>query len=260
MRAVTLNLLHGRETATGLVAAEVLSKAITALHADVLGVQEIDRLQRRSGGLDEPSIIAAAVGARWWRYVPSVRGTPGPGGGWRPALVDDGSVLDEPTYGLALFSRYPVVDWRVLRFPPSRVRLPLRVAGRRGLVAFPDEPRTALAARVEAPGGPLTVATAHLSFVPGVNARQLRRVAGWLQTMPGPRLLMGDLNLPGRVPSRLTRWESVARAATYPAWRPRVQWDHVLAHGFANLSVTAAATVELAVSDHRALQVDLELE
>ena len=260
MRAVTINLLHGRETATGHVDAEVLAKAITTLDADVLGVQEVDRLQRRSGGLDEPSLIAAASGARWWRYVPSVRGTPGPGGSWRPALVDDGSVLDEPTYGLALFSRYPVVDWRVLRFPPSRVRLPLRVAGRRGLVAFPDEPRTALAARVEAPGGPLTVATAHLSFVPGVNARQLRRVAGWLQTMPGPRLLLGDLNLPGRVPSRLTRWEPLVRAATYPAWRPRVQWDHVLAHGFGTMSVTAAAAVELPVSDHRALQVDLDLE
>ncbi len=257
MRAVTVNLLHGRETATGRVDAEVLAKAIAGLDADVLAVQEVDRFQSRSGGLDQPALIAAAAGAEWWRYAPSVRGTPGPGGSWRPVRAADGLAVDGPTYGLALYSRYPVADWQVLRFPPSRLRLPLRVAGRRGLVPFPDEPRLALAGRLDGPLGPITVATAHLSFVPGVNARQLRRVAAWLQLMPGPRLLLGDLNLPGRVPGRLTRWQPLTRVATYPAWRPRVQWDHALAHGFAGLTVTDAAAIELPISDHRALQVDL---
>jgi endonuclease/exonuclease/phosphatase family metal-dependent hydrolase len=47
--------------------------------------------------------------------------------------------------------------------------------------------------------------------------------------------------------------------ATYPTPRPRVQFDHVLADGLSNEAVMRVAALPLAVSDHCALVVDIDL-
>ena len=112
---------------------------------------------------------------------------------------------------------------------------------------------------LEGPRGPVTVATAHLSFVPGVNAGQLRGLVRWLSDLPRPAVLLGDFNLPGSLPRRLTGWTALASAATYPSWRPRVQFDHVLADGIDRAAVHAHHVLSLDVSDHCALAVDLTL-
>ena len=101
--------------------------------------------------------------------------------------------------------------------------------------------------------------TAHLSFVPGWNVAQLRALRRWAQTLPGPRVLLGDFNLPGAVPRWSTRWADPARMPTYPSWKPRVQLDHVLLDGLPVSSVTAAQAMRLPVSDHCALVVDLSV-
>jgi endonuclease/exonuclease/phosphatase family metal-dependent hydrolase len=121
-----------------------------------------------------------------------------------------------------------------------------------------DHPRIALAAVVVGPDGPFTVVSTHLSFVPGWNVRQLRAIVGWMKTMPAPRLILGDLNLPGVVPRSVSRWRQLARIRTYPSWRPRVQWDHILADGIEPESVHAVIARRLPISDHAGLTVDLE--
>ena len=78
------------------------------------------------------------IGAKYWRFVSSVRGTPGiaaEGAAWVPATSADDLPTDEgepehpvpsgPRYGIALISRYPVRGWRVKRFPPAPVSMPL---------------------------------------------------------------------------------------------------------------------------------------
>jgi endonuclease/exonuclease/phosphatase family metal-dependent hydrolase len=52
----------------------------------------------------------------------------------------------------------------------------------------------ALLSRFDTDLGPLTVANTHLSFVPGWNRVQLRRLTRDLRGFPGPRVLMGDLS------------------------------------------------------------------
>ena len=95
--------------------------------------------------------------------------------------------------------------------------------------------------------------------MPGVNAYQLRRVCSWLAALPGPRILLGDLNLPPRVVRALTGgWTPLATQATFPSFGPRVQLDHVLAHGLAAGPADAEA-VRMPFSDHLALAVDLPL-
>ena len=124
-----------------------------------------------------------------------------------------------------------------------------------------DEPRAAVAAVVEGARGPFTVATVHLSFVPGYNVGQLRALRRWLVDLPRPLVLLGDFNLPGALPSRITGWERLARRATYPVMRPRVQLDHVLADGLTPLQVGGAVPEVhlLPVSDHAAVTVDVDL-
>lgn len=255
MRLATFNLLSGRSLVDGAVRADDLRAAALELDADVVGLQEVDRGQPRSGGTDQAALVAEALGAGWHRFVPAVDGTPG--ADWSPSGTDDGAETTGPAYGVGLVSRLPVLAWRVRRFGPAPVGMPLYVPGSRGLTHVADEPRVAVAAVVEGPVGPMTVVTAHLSFVPGWNAHQLRAIIRWSRSLPGPRVLMGDFNLPGPLPRLLTGWAQLARVPTYPSWRPRVQFDHVLADE--PLAVTSVRSAQLAVSDHRALVVGVDL-
>jgi endonuclease/exonuclease/phosphatase family metal-dependent hydrolase len=105
--------------------------------------------------------------------------------------------------------------------------------------------------------GQLCVICTHLSFSPSQAVRQLRRLVAWSAALPRPLVLLGDLNLPGTLPARLTGWRPLVRAATYPSSRPRLQLDHALGDG--DVHVTAADTRPVAGSDHRAPVLDLLL-
>lgn len=247
---------------------------------DLIALQEVDVRQPRTGLANQAALVAEAVGAASWRFVPAVLGVPGiasEGASWTPAteLHDepprdaatalagpDGRIGtdDDPRYGIALISRYPVREWRVRRFPPAPVSLPLLApvaGGRPRAVRVPDEPRCAVAAVVEAPNADITVATAHLSFVPGYNTRQLREVRAFLAGMPRPMILMGDFNTPGGIPGLVTGLDQIARVPTYPVGRPRVQFDHILADGWTQDALAyaraSARAVPLPVSDHCAV-------
>ncbi len=131
--------------------------------------------------------------------------------------------------------------------------------GRLRLIVVPDEPRVALAAVVDGPHGPFTVVATHLSFVPGFNVRQLRGIVRGVAGLPRPAFLLGDLNLPGGLPARVSGWSSLASARTYPSFGPRVQLDHVLADGAGRHDVHSEHVWTLPVSDHCAIGVDIEV-
>lgn len=228
-----------------------LAASAAALGADVLGVQEVDAEQSRSGGVDQAAAVAAATGAVWWRYVPTVAGTPGKR--WRPAADD---TTTGPRFGVALLSRWPVRASRVLRLSGSPVPGVVAVPGVPVPVPLRDEPRVVVAADIQVGAQWLTVATTHLSFVPGWNVVQLRRVLHWLAAPGLPVVLLGDLNLPGPVVDVLARrWRRLSTGPTYPAARPRVALDHVLARGLD--SPARQRTVEVAVGDHRPVVLTL---
>ncbi len=231
-----------------------MTTALASLAAGVLATQEVDRGQPRSGGIDQAKLVAEAIGPADFRFEPALVGTPG--GRWRAARAGEHGRTDEPTYGIALASRYPVMSWHCARLGAAPIKAPVLLPGGQGLLLLRDEPRVVLAAVIRTPVGALTVATTHLSFVPGWNVRQLRQVIHFLRTLPGPRILIGDLNLPGRVPAVVSRWRSLSDAPTYPAHAPRFRLDHALADGLSP-SVGAAQAVQCGFSDHRALVLDL---
>jgi endonuclease/exonuclease/phosphatase family metal-dependent hydrolase len=255
----TFNVLHGVALPDGVVDPAALRAAVAALDPDVLGLQEVDRAQPRSGGLDLTAEAAAALGGAAFRFAPTIMGTPG-GHSCRAVAGDDGRV-GVAAYGIGLVSRLPVRRWAVLRLPAAPFPTPLPVlsppgGGRTRVAWLQDEQRVLLAAVLDGPAGPITVANTHLTFVQGWNVLQLRRVVRALRRLPAPRILLGDLNMPGAVPTWVTGWRRLAVLPTFPAWNPRMQIDHVLADGPVPV-VTSARSVTAAVSDHRAVVVDL---
>jgi endonuclease/exonuclease/phosphatase family metal-dependent hydrolase len=126
------------------------------------------------------------------------------------------------------------------------------------VILLPDEPRVALAAEISTARGVLVVASAHLSFVPGWNMWQLRRLTTELARLGQPCVLLGDMNLPGfALRPAVPRWRPLVVAKTFPAPSPKMQIDHAL--GFGDLlPVAAGRSVQLPLSDHRALVVELD--
>ncbi len=250
----TFNILHGRSLDDGQVDLERLSECIERLDPDVLALQEVDCDQPRSSLADLTAIAAAAMGAMVHRFVAAISGTPG--ATWMAATG-----CEQPgtaAYGIALLSRYPAMSWQVLRLPRIPVRFPMYLPGPNQVQIVHEEPRAAMVAQLDTPLGVMTVANTHLSFVPGWNRVQLRTLIRDLRGLPGPRVLMGDLNMSPPSPSRWTRLRPLATAKTFPLHCPDRQLDHILTdHG--DLVATEAETPILPISDHRPLVIDVSL-
>ncbi|MGH3743580.1 MAG: endonuclease/exonuclease/phosphatase family protein, partial [Mycobacteriales bacterium] len=260
MRLASWNLLHGVAPSDGVVDAARLAAAAASLDADVLCIQEVDRDQSRSGHIDQTAVVAEALGAAAWRFEPAIAGTPDEQ--WSRI---DGSVVVGAAYGVGLVSRLPVRSWHVQVLDPPAVPAIMPGAvperGRRGVrlgrpQVIRDAPRVVLAAVVETPRGPMSVGCCHLTYVQGWNVAQLRRALTLLRPLPAPRFLLGDLNMAGRLPALASQWRPLVRGRTFPAWRPRVQIDHILAEG--HVDVLGSRVQELPVSDHRAVVVDVD--
>jgi endonuclease/exonuclease/phosphatase family metal-dependent hydrolase len=111
----------------------------------------------------------------------------------------------------------------------------------------------------------VTIATTHLSFVPGVNIYQLNRISFLLRNIPGKKILAGDLNLPGNLPSKLSGFRSLAAAATYPSWKEKIQFDYIMAKkGLIKNNRVAATLIKSTgrpiISDHIPIGVELKFQ
>jgi endonuclease/exonuclease/phosphatase family metal-dependent hydrolase len=263
-RFVSANLLHGISLADGQVHSDQMVADLRALRPDVLGIQEVDSHLARSAMAHQTAELVAAVDpSAHWRFVPAILGEPG--GSWHPATDDDISgddlaPMDRAAYGVGLVVRWPVESWHVIRVPPFRFRTPVFIPGLKKWLWIDDEPRVCVAAVCQAPWGLTTVATTHLSFVPGWNIRQLRHICNALAQLPGSRILLGDLNLPGALPKLASGWLPLTPALpTFPGPAPRMQLDHVLTHPKKTaLRVRSASAHSLSFSDHRIVAVEVE--
>lgn len=253
MRLATFNILNGRSPADEQVDLDVFAAAVASLDADVLALQEVDRNQPRSRHADLTAAAAAAMGATDHRFVAALSGSPG--ATWVAATGSEQP--DAAAYGVALLSRHPVTAWEVVRLPALRAAVPMWFRGSLRPTWVRDEPRVAVAAVVESPSGPMTVAGTHLSFVPWWNGRQLRALGTALGAAPRPLVVMGDLNMGPRRAQALTGLRSLVDEPTFPVDTPRLQLDHVLVDG--DLRVRHGTARALPVSDHRALVVDVDL-
>jgi endonuclease/exonuclease/phosphatase family metal-dependent hydrolase len=250
VQIATFNILNGRSPDESTTDEARFTEAIKRLDVDVLALQEVDRDQPRSGQLDLTAIAAQALGAEHHRFLPALFGTPG--SAWSAAIDEDSG---GPAYGVALVSRLPVTSWRIIRVPAAPVKVLYRFHGNKLPEWVRDEPRVCLVAEVEALRGRVHVACTHLSFLPGWNRHQLRRLVSSLADVPAPLVLAGDLNMSRTPAERLTGMRPLATGLTFPVGDPIRQIDHLLVRG--ELTTSMGGPVPLTVSDHRALVAEL---
>lgn len=244
----------GDDAAPGLDRVENLSRIAEVIRdadVDIVGLQEVDRYQKRSGGVDQAQVIGNAIGiqavfvANWL-----------PEGGARSERV--------PQYGVALLSRWPVVDARhVLHRTPHGW-----------------EPRGTLVATLRLPNGEtLDVANTHLQVdrpgQPG-SARDQRAIGlrRTIEAVTTPAVVMGDFNaLPGSPELAVieSRWMDTWRAShandpgrTFPARKegePAQRIDYLFAsEGIDVLGAEVCIDDRTrVVSDHYPVMVDLEI-
>lgn len=250
---------------------DALNRAVLSLDSDCFAFQEVDHFLPRSQSRPQMRDIAESIGARDWAMAPSVIGTPGES--WRklkssePEIITSSSThaeLMHESYGIGIVSKIPVLSWHRLNLGNSPLGLPLVVPGdetgkgKPRFIYVKDEPRLALAAVLE---NGLTVVNTHLSFVPGFNLAQLKRVKKWALSIAestGTRaIVVGDLNLPKNLPVVRSSWKSLVTQNTYPSWGGKIQFDYILSRdlGFGEFSVREFAPT--GVSDHLPIGVEI---
>ena len=245
-----------------------LPSAIKKIAPQVLAVQEVDHFLPRSNSVNQIQEIAKAMKAVDWAFAPAITGTPGEK--WRALNDSDESIITSANkshtggYGIAFASTIPVTAYERIELGRSVVGMPLLVPGGedgRGKPKFiyvQDEPRVALVAHLE---NGWSIISTHLSFVPGLNVAQLKKLKRWAEksaAQTGNRVvIMGDLNLPKGLPVLGSKWNSLATQNTYPSWGAKIQFDYILTKdAFKKLKVIP--TTATGISDHLPITVEIE--
>ncbi len=182
VKAVHWNIEHGNwyeQVEQALVTNEELRDA------DVFSFNEIDFGMARAGNRDVTGDLAKRLGFH---------------GVWAPLFLettagrdDDarmaaGRANEESLFGLAILSRWPIIDVRTIELPsPERYQFDLeRMVGR----------HVALLATLDRPGGPIVAVTVHLEVhrTRADRATQMRTLVNALAEEQRPVLIAGDFN------------------------------------------------------------------
>ena len=270
MRVTSWNLLHGQVIPPvgeqDWRQSLITSATDIASHfkPDFISLQEVDYLQPRSGNINQTKLIAESMGLKYWYYLPALLGTPG--SRWQkvknlePGIISQNTNNPSPntSYGIGFATSVPIKKIYTKALGRSIIGMPLLVPKDNGkgarFIYVKDEPRVALIAELE---NGLTIATTHLSFVPFVNVFQLNRLIIALKKLSGVPVLVGDLNLPANIPSKLSGFKSVMSQSTYPSWKPKIQFDYIMVANNQEVQASPLSTIKPDISDHVPIGAEL---
>ena len=231
IRVATYNIKHGRGM-DGTLDLERTATTLESLGADIIALQEVDDQARRSGGVDQASWLADRL---------DMHAAYG-------AFMD----FQGGRYGLAILSRRPIQSHESWRLPEG------------------NEPRVALATRIETDAGEVITAVAvHFDWVKddGFRYAQALETLRQIQTLNTPWIVFGDFN---DVPDSraMNAFQQVGRdatkpsdsAATFPADQPMIEIDYIITGPPSAWVPTSAWVIpESVASDHRPVVTDLFL-
>lgn len=232
--------IHAGAGEDGVFDLDRTAAAIRDLHADVIGLQEVDvHWDARSGYRDEATELAGAVGMHVFFAPIYDLGPPAPGAPRRQ-------------FGVAVLSRFPIVAARNLEITRLATLTP---------DATPAPAPGFAEVTVAAPGGPVRVYTTHLDYRadPAVRHAQVADMLAALARAPGPEVLTGDFNAEPAAPELAPLWTELVDAdpgsGTNPAAEPLKRLDFVTASR--QFRVRSAWTVATTAADHRPLIAEL---
>lgn len=232
--------VHAGKDAAGTDNLDRVAALISATRADIVLLQEVDRGTRRSGGADQPALLAQRTGLS---------------AAFGKTLDYDGG-----EYGIAVLSRWPIVSSSVHRLP---VDPPQQRAG------GSYEPRGAQRVVIAAPGGEIVVVNTHLdaSRDDSYRRQELRTVIDIARRAAPALLVGGDFNsTPESGVQREARrgglrdtWLECGSGdgLTYPADRPAKRIDYLYVIGSA--ACLEAIVLDATASDHRPLLTTVRL-
>ena len=252
-----------------------LGEAIQAIGADLIGIQEVDEQLARSGKVSQTAVVAEAMSTPHWGFAPVMVGAPGEK--WRKLNSLDAKVITienvqanlqsniDGNYGIGIVSKVPIKHWDRLELGNSPFGMPLVIPAenKKGkqsvrMIYVADEPRVALAATLD---NGWTVINTHLSFVPFVNYRQLRKIKKWAAQLSArygtQSLIIGDMNLPKGLPAVASKWISLVQQNSYPSWGGKVQFDYILSDTLKPDQYEALPTLNTGVSDHLPVRANI---
>jgi endonuclease/exonuclease/phosphatase family metal-dependent hydrolase len=192
---------------------------------DVVCLQEVDLGGRRAGYRSQADAIASQSGHA------------------HVAVQHNRTVPGISRHGNAILSHWPLANVRDLK-------LPGRIAGRGCLLAD------------VAGSAPLRVGCLHLSLGGSDQAVQLAAIAGALQAAPA-WVAMGDFNCGAHSAPIVGFCEisggklPLATPKTFPSWRPRRDYDHIVGGG--RLSFAQYRAEAATLSDHLPVAVTVTL-
>lgn len=230
---------------------EPVARLIESVQPDLVGLQEVDRFRRRTGGMDQPAWLAD----RLRMHV-----------AFEPAITVARPDARPEHYGVALLSRHPI--------GPSTAFQLFKPDYRTSHPEYPDyysEQRVLLYAPVEIAGRTVHLFVTHLGLTPDQRARQIAQIVEITARYRGPKILMGDFNAEPDEPAmtRLSRefqdTLSVVGAPaearrSYPAGsNPRKAIDYIfVSREFRVRTARVIRDVTLA-SDHNPVVAEVEL-
>lgn len=239
IRVLVYNV-HAGKDAAGVDNLSRVADLVRAVNADIVLLQEVDRRTRRSGGVDQPDILARRTGFAF---------------AFGKTLDYDGG-----EYGIALLSRWPITR-------DTLVRLPVDPPQRRSGGSY--EPRGAHRVTVRAPGGDVEVINTHLDASRDDHYRrqEIRTLLALARDARPAALVGGDMNstpesdvqAEPRAAGLRDAWLDCGRGDgyTYPADTPVKRIDYLYLTGTA--TCTTAIVLETTASDHRPLLVTVRL-
>lgn len=221
LRVLAYNIRHG----AGIDDSVDLRRAaavINRLRPDLVALQEIDSATTRTAGIDQAQRLGTLTNMN--------------------AVFGGFMEYREGQYGMALLSRYPIVEFTNHRLPD-------------GL-----EPRTALAIAVQPPDflGSIVMVGIHLYATEAERLAQAERLIDIFADDPRPVVLVGDFNSQPESPvidllSR--RWSIPPKSGnrlTFPSDQPAREIDYVMLRPAARFEVLEYRVIDEPVaSDHR---------
>jgi len=229
LRILAYNIRHGRGMDDSLDL-ERSARLIRSLEPDIVTLQEIDNRTERTGNVDQAAVLAHLTGMH----------------GIFGAFMD----YQGGQYGMALLSRFPIVEYHNHVLPEGR------------------ESRSALAARIKIgpPDQEIIVVGIHLYATEQERLAQAQTIIELFKTESIPVILAGDFNSqPQSDVMRLlgTIWEMPFKGEdhlTFPSDTPDREIDFILFRSDSMFRVTESRVIhQPLVSDHRPVVLTLEI-
>lgn len=241
IRIMTYNV-HNCMGMDGKVSPQRIARVISRHAPDIVALQELDMHRERTGGIDQPHMIAQRL-EMLYHFHPNL-------------------CVEEERYGNAILSRFPIRLIQAQRLPPLNHESKW-------------EPRGALWVALDCEGRPVHFINTHLGLRKKERLQQVRALLGeeWIEKAlnQGAVVLAGDLNaLPNStIYRRLTQHlrdvqTDLKDHKPLPTWFsqcPVGRIDHVFVSAgieVVNIKVSKTAMDKVA-SDHLPLIVDLKI-